>query len=130
LEAGYVLLIAAGVAAIIGWDLARRGFVSVDAAAAKTRAAAEGLRTVVAGAQATLAAESGAEAHALAQANEEAVQKLGVLEDAIDGIKSALAGLTGSFAPARVAFALSFLLILAALVALDIVSVTVASNGG
>lgn len=129
MDAGYVLLIAAGVAAVIGWDLARRGFTSVNSAAAATQTAATELRTTVAAAQATLAAGSGTDALALAQTNAEAVQKAGVLDDAVSEVKSALAGLTGSFAPARVAFALSFLLILAALVALDIVSVSVAGNG-
>jgi hypothetical protein len=127
-DVGYVLLGAAGVAAIIGWDLARRGFSQVGTAASASTAAANELRSLVGSTQLALAAETLPAASDLAEANAEAIEKAGALEGAIEQVNSALAGLTGTFAPARVLFAFALLLILASLVALDVVSATI-GNG-
>jgi hypothetical protein len=129
MDVGYVLLIAAGVALLAGWDLARRGLKEVETAANTAKTAAQQVQNAVAGTQQVLASATGPEAAALASANADAAVKVAGVEDAVGEVKSALAGLTGRFAAARVPFALALLLVLAALVALDVVSVDVAANG-
>jgi hypothetical protein len=79
----------------------------------------------VAAAQPALAEATGDEAATLAQTTQTAVQTATNIRSAADDVSSALDALTGPFAPARVAFALAFLLVLASFVAFDIVSVDV-----
>ena len=128
MDTGYILLIAAGVAMLFGWDLSRRGLNDVKEAANTAKEAAVEVRNTVATTQAALANATGSDSNKLAAANTEAVQKTNVLDGAIGQVNEALAGLTGRFAPARVAFALAFLLVLAALVALDIISLAIAEG--
>jgi hypothetical protein len=125
---GYVLLIAAGVAMLFGWDLSRRGLNDVKEAANTAKEAAVEVRNTVATTQKTLADATDQQARTLAATQTEAIEKTNALDGALGQVNDALAGLTGRFAPARVAFALAFLLVLAALVALDIISLAVAEG--
>lgn len=125
---GYVLLGAAGIATAFGWDLSRRGLSQAKTAAQDTKEAANQLQEQVAAAQPALAQATGAEAANLAQAHTGALQTANRLRSAADEVSSALAALTGVFAPARVAFALAFLLVAASLVALDLISLSVADE--
>lgn len=128
MDPGYVLLIAAGVAMLFGWDLSRRGLNDVKEAANTAKEAAVEVRNTVATTQRTLADATDQQARTLAATQTEAIEKTNALDGALGQVNDALAGLTGRFAPARVAFALAFLLVLAALVALDIVSLAVAEG--
>jgi hypothetical protein len=128
MDPGYVLLIAAGVAMLFGWDLSRRGLNDVKEAANTAKEAAVEVRNTVATTQKTLADATDQQARTLAATQTEAIEKTNALDGALGQVNDALAGLTGRFAPARVAFALAFLLVLAALVALDIISLAVAEG--
>ena len=130
MDAGYALLIAALVPGLIGWDLSRRGLGKAATASTATKEAADELRSVVGGTQSMLAQETQEDAATLARANQEAVEKANALDSALGQVNEALAGLTGVFAPARVAFALALLLVVASLFALDIISITVAEDAG
>lgn len=121
---GYVLLAAAGVPAVLGWTLSSKGLDKVVVAADEAKRAAHEARTVVANAQSTVAEATGADARAVAGTQSEIVEKTEALSAGVDDVSAALKGMTGVFAPARVFLALTFLLVLASLVALDLIAVS------
>ena len=115
---GYVLLGSAAVPGLLGWNLARKGLADTEAAAKEAKRAATDAATM------HLAANQAGVAQA------EVAASLGDVQQAISGVDDALKGLTGYLAPARVAFALATLLVVAALFALGVISASVGSNTG
>jgi hypothetical protein len=120
---GYVLLGSSVVPALLGWQLSNKGLDKVHEAADAVKKTASAARAVVASAQTTVAGATGADAQAVAAKSAEIVEKTDSLSDGVDQVNEALKGMTGVFAPARVFLAVAFLLILAALVALDVMTI-------
>lgn len=121
--AGYVLLAAAAVPTLIGWSLSAKGLSKVETAATVARDAATETARTVATLQPAIAEMTGAPANAVADSTSELVKSNATLTNGIDDVSSALKEMTGRLAPARVCFALTFLLVLGALVALDVLTV-------
>jgi hypothetical protein len=67
---------------------------------------------------------------AAAQATQDVATNLATVGDAVSDVEDALKALTGRLAPARVAFALATLLVVAALFALGVISASVGSSSG
>ena len=125
---GYVLLVSAAVPAIIGWDFVRRGFNDVGTATDEAKKVAAQAAKQVADATDVAAAASGPQAVDVAEATREASVQIASVQDAVNGVNNALNELTGRFAPARVAFALASLLVIAALFALGVLSASAGSE--
>jgi hypothetical protein len=125
---GYVLLASALPPGLLGWDLARRGLNKVKDATEEAKKAAADVVHVVAQSQTAVARDTGPDVAALATANSNLAQTTNDLQNSLGDVREALKGLTGVFAPARVFVSISVLLIVAALFALDVLSVT-AGNG-
>jgi uncharacterized protein (DUF2342 family) len=119
---GYVLLGSAAVPAIIGWSLALRGLSQVETAAKSAKSVADAAAKQVADAHQVTAEATPPQATAVADATRAASAEVAGVQDAVNGVNDALKELTGRFAPARVAFALATLLVVAALFALGILS--------
>jgi hypothetical protein len=119
---GYVLLGSAVVPAIFGWDLSRRGMNRVGQAADQATRVATEAREVVRDAQSTIAAAKDQDAAVVADRTSKVVEKTDALTSGIGDVSAALSSMTGVFAPARVFLALSLTLVLAALVALDVLT--------
>jgi hypothetical protein len=125
---GYVLLASSGASALMGWDLSRRGLQKIETAATEANQVAAQASQAVQASQPVLAQATGAEADRVAQANTALAAQTADLAGAVTGVEDALKGLTGAFAPARVFLAITLLLLLAAFVALDLISVAVADD--
>jgi hypothetical protein len=121
---GYVLLGSAVVPGLFGWDLSRRGLAKVNQAADQATRVAKEAHATVKEAHATIADASGQEAATVAKKASEVVDKTDALTSGIGDVSDALKTMTGVFAPARVFLALTFLLVLAAIAALDVVSLS------
>jgi hypothetical protein len=125
---GYVLLGSAAVPGVMGWSLALRGLSQAETAAKSAKAVAVAAAKQVAATHKVTADASGGEAMAVAEATQEASTQLAGVQDAASAVTDALQGLTGKFAPARVAFALALLLVLAALFSLGVLSASAGSG--
>jgi hypothetical protein len=121
---GYVLLASSAAPGLLGWDLARRGIAKVDLAAEKADQVAKQAKAVVADSQRVTAEATGGDAARVASTNAEVVQQTSAVTDAVSDVRDALKGLTGVFAPARVFLSIAVLLIVAALFALDVISIS------
>lgn len=122
MDAGYVLLIASAVPLAIGWDLSRRGLNEAEEVVATTKRSTDELRQAVADTQQKLAAAPPGQTDALAAANVETLRSASAVDNSLATVTDALSGLTGRLAPARVAFALAFLLVVGALFELDVIT--------
>lgn len=127
-EIGLVLVGLTIFFALLGYVLSREGLKTVEAAAKDAQSAANEAKEVVASAQVALAEGTGAPATALAATNAGVLTKTTALSDGIGQVNDALAALTGRQAPARVAWALCALSLVAAFIAFDLVSVAVAPD--
>lgn len=127
-EIGLVLLGLVVFFAVLGYLLSREGLRAVEVAAKEAEGAAEKAKEAVAAAQVALADTTGAPARALAADTASVATTTTAIADQLGQVNDALAALTGRQAPARVAWALATLSLVAAFVAFDLVSVTVAQN--
>lgn len=127
---GFVLLVASGVTTGLGWDLSRRGLSSTDAAARAAQKAASEAQKVTAQAQEAIVSATGDQAAVVAQNTSAVAAKSSELSDAIGGVHEALKAMTGVFAPARVCFAFTLLLLVAALISFDLLAVAVSNSAG
>ena len=127
---GYVLLGSASVPAVLGWSLSLKGLSQAETAARSVKHAAQTVIEHSMASQQVAADASGPEATAVAKANQDVAAKVATLGDAVSSVDDALKGLTGRLAPARVAFALATLLVVAALFALGLISASAGSAAG
>jgi len=114
--------------ALLGFLLSTKGLKQVNAAAEQTQAAAKDAQKTIADAQVSIAQDTGVPATQVAQNSTEVAAHSSALQDQIEGVNAALAGLTGHQAPARVAWALCALCLVAAFVAFGLVSAAVAPD--
>lgn len=124
-EVGLVLVGLTVFFAVLGYLLSTKGLKQVSAAATETQAVAKEAQTAIADVQLSIAQETGTPAAELAQSSTAVAKSTGAIHDQLAGVNTALEGLTGNQAPARVAWALCALCLVSAFVAFDLISVAV-----
>jgi hypothetical protein len=127
---GYVLLGSAVIPGLMGWSLSLKGLNEANTAVKKAKDVAHQALEATANSQRIAATASSEQAAVTAQATENVAMQLGTVGDAVTGVEDALKTLTGKLAPARVAFALATLLVVAALFALGVITASAGSSGG
>lgn len=123
-EIGLILLGLVIFFALLGYFLSREGLKAVEVAAKEAGEAAEEAKEAAAIAQVALADTTGAPTRTLAAVETTTMS----ISDRLGDVNDALAALTGRQAPARVAWALAALSLVAAFVAFDLVAVTVSQD--
>ena len=123
MRVGYALLLASAVPGIMAWVLALQGLGKVSKAADQAHQVAKQATEAIAQAQPATALATGEQAQALAALNTEVATRANAVTDAVGDVRDSLNELTGVFAPTRAFLAIAVLLLTAALVALNIISV-------
>jgi hypothetical protein len=128
-QVGLVLLGSAALFSVFGVYLANKALGKAETAADAAKSVATTAITVAADTQRTLAITGAPESLALATQNAALLAVSADLNDAAGNVGSALDELKGPFAPARVLFAISFVLVLASLVSFDVIDGAVSTGG-
>jgi hypothetical protein len=124
-----ILLGAAAVPALIGWQLSNRGLDDVSAAVAPAQEAAQAVQDAAASNVQALAAAPANASPAAAAPAVAVTTAASALTDALGGVQSGLDAMTGRLTPARVYLGLSFLLVVGSFIAFGIFDISVATSG-